>query len=159
MALFLAFLIVPLIEIGLFIQVGGLIGLWPTLAVVVLTAVVGTWLVRREGLAALAQVQQRMRSMTDPTEPLAHGALILFAGALLLTPGFFTDTCGLLLLIPAVRATVIRQIAARILQRRGASPFRPGPRGPADPQILDGEFFEIDTPPQPPQKPSDWTRR
>ena len=91
MWLFLAFLTVPLIEIALFIQVGGAIGLWPTLAIVVLTAVLGTSLVRSQGRLALGQMRNSFQTLSDPAEPLAHGAMILFAGALLLTPGFFTD--------------------------------------------------------------------
>ena len=91
MRLLLAFIAVPLIEIGLFIQVGGTIGLWPTLLVVLLTAVAGTWLVRSQGTQTLQNLQGSLKNMKDPTEPLAHGAMILLAGALLLTPGFFTD--------------------------------------------------------------------
>jgi UPF0716 protein FxsA len=152
--LFLAFLLVPLIEIGLFIQVGGWIGLWPTLGIVVLTAVFGTWLVRREGLAALAQVKGRLRTFSDPTEPLAHGALILLAGALLLTPGFFTDSCGLLLLIPGVRAAVVRYLGARLRVQTG---FSRDPR--PDPTVVDGEFYEVEPDPTSIQPPTDWTRR
>ena len=83
MWLFLAFLLVPLIEIALFIQVGGLIGLWPTLAIVVITAIVGTALVRSQGLRALGDLQGSFSRLEDPTTPLAHGAMILLAGALL----------------------------------------------------------------------------
>lgn len=168
MALFLVFFLVPLIEIGLFIQIGGWIGLWPTLAIVVGTAVLGTWLVRREGLQALAQVQDRMRTMRDPTEPLAHGALIIFAGALLMAPGFFTDMCGLLLLIPAVRMAIMWAVRARIQVQAGRfdSFVRPDGMGPdaghpkrSDPQVLDGEFFEVDPDAATLRPPSGWTRR
>ena len=91
MRLLLAFIAVPLIEIGLFIQVGDYIGLWPTLLIVLLTAVIGTSLVRSQGIQALTKLQNSFLTMQNPVEPLAHGAMILFAGALLLTPGFFTD--------------------------------------------------------------------
>ena len=100
MRLLLAFIAVPLIEIGLFIQVGGAIGLWPTLLVVLLTAVVGTWLVRSQGLQTIQNLQGCFQNMRNPTEPLVHGAMILLAGALLLTPGFFTDAIGFILLFP-----------------------------------------------------------
>ena len=116
MWLFVAFLMVPLIEIALFIQVGGWIGLWPTLAIVVLTAVAGTVLVRSQGAAVLARLRSSFETLRDPTEPLAHGAMILFSGALLLTPGFFTDTVGFLLLVPAVRAWVLREASTDIPQ-------------------------------------------
>src|SRR6056297_3830120 len=114
MWLLLAFIAVPLIEIALFIQVGGAIGLWPTLLIVVLTAILGTTLLRNQGIAALGNLQNSFREMRDPTEPLAHGAMILFSGALLLTPGFFTDALGFALLIPGVRNWVLRELKKRI---------------------------------------------
>ena len=95
MWLFALFLTVPLIEIALFISIGGAIGLFPTLAIVVLTAILGTVLVRSQGAMALARLRASFNDLQDPTEPLVHGAMILFSGALLLTPGFFTDTVGL----------------------------------------------------------------
>ena len=75
-------------EIALFIQIGGFLGLFPTLAVVLITAIAGTYLVRAQGLSSSITIQSRFREMNDPSEPLAHGAMILFSGALLLTPGF-----------------------------------------------------------------------
>lgn len=165
MWIFLAFLAVPLIEIGLFIQVGGLIGLWPTLAIVVLTAVIGTALVRSQGARAMNDLRRAMAELGDPTAPLAHGAMILFAGALLLTPGFFTDACGLLLLIPGVRVAVMRYIAARVqvasfTMGGGVRPDRPtpGPTPGPGPGVIDGDFIEIDPDRPGAQGPSGWTR-
>lgn len=158
MWIFLAFLAVPLIEIGLFIQVGGLIGLWPTLAVVVATAFAGTALVRSQGARALADLRQSFAGLGDPTKPLAHGAMILLAGALLLTPGFFTDACGLLLLVPQVREALLRKLASRIKMQSFTygttqeSYRRPGP------DVIDGDFLEIDPENQPPRGPSGWSR-
>ena len=100
MWLFALFIAVPLIEIALFIQVGGAIGLWWTLGIVVLTAIVGTQLMRAQGALALSQLRDSFGQLNDPTEPLAHGAMILFSGALLLTPGFFTDFVGFALVDP-----------------------------------------------------------
>ncbi|MCV2876004.1 FxsA family protein [Rhodobacteraceae bacterium XHP0102] len=114
MWLFLIFLAVPLIEIGLFIEIGGAIGLWPTLAIVVITAVLGTSLVRSQGSIALSQIKSRFHELSDPTEALAHGAMILIAGALLLTPGFFTDGVGFALLVPPLREFLIGQLRARV---------------------------------------------
>lgn len=114
MWLLIAFIAVPIIEIALFIQIGGFLGLFPTLAVVLITAIAGTYLVRAQGLSVLSQLQSHFREMNDPSEPLAHGAMILFSGALLLTPGFFTDFIGFLLLIPNVRATVFQKVKERI---------------------------------------------
>lgn len=155
MWLLLAFLAVPLIEIALFIQVGGLIGLWPTLGIVVLTAIAGTFLVRSQGLSELNRLRTSLSDLRDPTEPLAHGAMILFAGALLLTPGFFTDSLGLALLVPSVRRAVLRYIRARIKVESfsyGVPPRRDGP------DIIDGEWEEVAPPRPPTHTPSGWTR-
>lgn len=160
MYLFLAFLLVPLIEIGLFIQVGGLIGLWPTLAIVVLTAVLGTWLVRAQGRVALTQLRRSFSELDDPTEPLAHGAMILLSGALLLTPGFFTDAVGFALLMPPVRIAVFRYLRSKVRVQHfemgpAPQPARHRPRDvPGD--VIDGDFEEV-TPRRPGTKPSPWT--
>ena len=108
---------VPIIEIALFIEVGGAIGLWPTLLIVVLTALAGSILLRSQGLATLTSLQNSVSAGRNPMEPIAHGALILVAGVLLLTPGFFTDAFGLSLMIPTVRALLIRLGAARMAGR------------------------------------------
>ncbi len=113
MRLFAIFVGTSLIEIILFIQIGGMIGLWPTLAIVVLTAAVGTWLVRSQGLSTLRWLQETLSELDNPTEPLAHGMMILVAGALLLTPGFFTDGIGLALLTPSVRTAAFRYLIRR----------------------------------------------
>lgn len=155
MRLFLLFLIVPLIEIALFIQVGGVIGMGWTLLIVVLTAILGTILVRSQGLAVLNRLKASMESLHDPTEPLAHGAMILFSGALLLTPGFFTDAVGFALLIPGVRSSIFDALRKRIV----ASEFRYGdnPQTPPEPEIIEGDFKEVE-PTARDQGPSGWTR-
>lgn len=163
MWLFVLFLAVPLIEIALFIQIGGWIGLWPTLAVVVLTAVLGTWLVRREGMRALDDLRRSFATLGDPAAPLAHGAAILFAGALLLTPGFFTDTVGFLLLVPPVRAALFRQLARRIrVERFSYGPARTGAgedaSRPSAGRIIEGEWEEVPPEQRPTHRPSGWTR-
>ncbi|WP_420585528.1 FxsA family protein [Ruegeria sp.] len=158
MYLFLAFLLVPIIEIALFIQVGGLIGLWPTLAIVVLTAVLGTALVRTQGRMALANLQQSFAKLDDPTEPLAHGAMILLSGVLLLTPGFFTDAVGFALLVPGIRVAVFRYLKSKVqitqFQMGTGAQFRTGPT-PFDDDVIDGEFTEV-RPRKDPAKPSKW---
>jgi UPF0716 protein FxsA len=158
MYLLLAFLLVPIIEIALFIQVGGIIGLWPTLAIVVLTAVIGTWLVKSQGRMALGKLQNSFQQLDDPTEALAHGAMILVAGALLLTPGFFTDAVGFSLLMPPVRLAVFRFLSARIKMTQfqmGGSATRsrsnPGRQG----DVIDGDYEDV-TPKKPRQGPSGW---
>lgn len=97
------FIAVPVIEIGLFIQVGGAIGLFPTLAVVVITAVIGSYLLRQQGLNIVMKVQSELAQGQMPVQNLIHGAFIVVAGLLLLTPGFFTDFIGFSLFIPQVR--------------------------------------------------------
>lgn len=149
MWLFALFIAIPLIEIGLFIQVGGFIGLWPTLLIVLLTAMVGTWLVRQEGARALMDLRQSLNEFSDPTRPLAHGAMILFAGALLLTPGFFTDSVGLALLIPPVRDLVYRQLRGRIRTGQAGRPR------PAREDIFDADYVDT-TPRDANQSPSKW---
>jgi len=168
MYLFLAFLMVPIIEIALFIQVGGMIGLWPTLGIVVLTAVLGTWLVRTQGRMAMGQLRNSFSQLGDPTEPLAHGAMILFSGALLLTPGFFTDAVGFALLMPPVRVAVFKYLRSRVSVAQfqmGPGPMPgqgfhadPGPRSRADNgDVIDGEFEDV-TSPRPRSGPSGWVQ-
>ena len=143
MWLFALFIGVPLIEIALFIQVGGMIGLPWTLLIVVATAILGTYLVRQQGLRAIGDVQRSFSQLSDPTEPLAHGLMILFSGALLLTPGFFTDTVGFLLLVPQFRVHVFKFVRARVKVQSftmGQHPRNPRPSGP---DIIDGDFEEV----------------
>lgn len=153
MYLFIAFIIVPIIEIALFIEVGDAIGLWPTLAIVILTALLGTWLMRIQGRLALQQLQQSFSTMDDPTEPLVHGAMILVAGILLLTPGFFTDAVGFALLLPPVRMAVFRFLRGRIniqgFQTNTGTGFR-------NSDIIDGDFEEVQPTNPTPGKPSGW---
>ncbi len=163
MWLFLAFLSVPLIEIALFIQIGGAIGLWLTLGIVILTAVIGTFLVRTQGALAMNNLRQSFGTLSNPSEPLAHGAMILVSGALLLTPGFFTDAVGFALLVPGVRSAVFRYLKARIKvqtfdmggQAQSRADFT-HPRACQDPNIIDGEFEEVPRDPNAP--PSGWPK-
>lgn len=161
MPLLIAFILVPLIEIALFIQVGGAIGLWSTLAIVVLTAIAGAYLVRQQGLGVLREVQSSFDELRDPSGPLAEGAMILFSGALLLTPGFFTDAVGFALLVPAIRKWLFRHIRARItiVSARRRDPHQP-PR-PSD-DIVEGEYVVRDDTAPSPNRSSDgssgWTR-
>ena len=136
-----AFIAVPLIEIGLFIQVGGAIGLWPTLVVVVATAMAGTALLRHQGLGALARLQQSLDRGEVPLEPVFDGFCLLAAGALLLTPGFFTDAVGFALFVPQVRHALRRFIARRVRVHGHMHAQKPteGPGG----NIIDGEWQDV----------------
>lgn len=164
MLLLLLFIGIPLLEITLFIQVGGAIGLGWTLAIVIITAALGAFMVRSQGARAMLNLRSSFSNLQDPTEHLAHGAMILFSGALLLTPGFFTDFVGFALLVPTVRTRVYEHLRTRVNVQRfemgpntgdpSRPPHRPGPRD----QVIEGEFEEID--PERAQKrgPSGWTK-
>lgn len=112
--LFAIFLIVPLIEIGLFISIGQLIGLWPTLLGVVVTALIGSAIIRTQGLSLIRDIQRTSAAGVLPAKQLAEGMMLGIAGALLLTPGYFTDFIGFLLLVPAVRTAIYEQLKSRI---------------------------------------------
>ncbi len=121
--LFVVFLVVPVVELAVIIQVGHVIGTWNTIAILLLVSLGGAWLVKREGIAVVRRFREQMDAGRVPGRELADGVLILFAGALLLTPGFVTDFFGLLLLLPpvrsAVRAGAMHRVALRTHRRFG----------------------------------------
>lgn len=118
----LIFLVVPLVELVFIIQVGQVIGPWYTVALLLAVSVAGAWLVKREGLSVIRRFRRQLEAGSIPGRELVDGVLILFAGALLLTPGFLTDAFGLLLLTPPVRAVIraglLRRFAIRTRYRR-----------------------------------------
>lgn len=135
----LAFILMPIVEIGVFIEVGGWIGLWATLAIVIATAVAGTWLLRLQGMATLARGRAALEKHVFPADALFDGLCLIFAGALLLTPGFVTDTVGLLLFLPPVRRWLHR-LARRHLIRTGAAwTWQTGPDG----DIIEADYYEV----------------
>lgn len=150
MALFLlaAFVIVPIIEIALFIEVGGWVGLWNTIALVVLTAIIGTALLRTQGLETLRRAQESAERNVFPVTELFDGLCLLVAGVLLLTPGFLTDTLGFLLLIPPVRR-IVREWLWRVVSSgtggrvwvNGEEVTGHGAEG--DGRTIEGDFHEI----------------
>lgn len=156
MWLLVALIAIPLIEIGLFIEAGGLIGLWPTLALVLLAAVAGLRIIRMQGIQAAARLRAALNGFGDPAEPLGQGALAVLAGMLLLVPGFFTDALGLLLLVPPVRRAILRRLGARVRVAGFASGGMPR-HEPWRPEVIDGEFHEVE-PDKLPRRPSGWTR-
>ena len=114
MPLFLLFLAVPLIEIALFILIGGEIGVFATLAMVLVTAIAGSALLRWQGMQTLNRIRHELENNRLPARPIADGAMIAVAGLLLLTPGFFTDFCGFMLFLPGVRTALWTWLARRI---------------------------------------------
>ena len=114
MPIFLLLLVVPLVEIAAFIIIGGQIGVATTLLLTLVTAIIGTTLLRRQGLTIVQQIRQELEANRIPARQLADGAMIAIAGILLLTPGFVSDSVGLALFVPALRGFVWRQIGARL---------------------------------------------
>ncbi|MFQ5761332.1 MAG: FxsA family protein, partial [Acidiferrobacterales bacterium] len=111
--LFIVFLVVPLVEIWLLIEVGSVIGAIWTVILVVLTAMIGAALVRAQGFATLSRAQAQLRAGELPAVEMFEGVALIVAGALLLTPGFFTDTVGFTLLMPPLRRWLIRIVVER----------------------------------------------
>lgn len=110
------FLIVPIVEIYLLIQVGQVIGALWTVFLVVMTAVVGVWLLKIQGMSTLMRAQEKMQTGQMPAQEMLEGMGLLLAGAFLLTPGFFTDTVGFLLLLPPTRAWLVSKLVAYMMR-------------------------------------------
>ncbi|MGD1878815.1 MAG: FxsA family protein [Kiloniellaceae bacterium] len=150
------FIGLPLLEIAVFIKIGGIIGVWPTIAATVATALAGSMLLRAQGLAALNRARIQMDQGQLPAREMFEGVCLVLAGALLLVPGFVTDVLGLLLFIPPVREllrlTLARHIAAKAA-RGEARVFvdgveidprsRPGSPGKGRGRVIDGDYREV----------------
>ena len=160
MWLLLPFVVLPIIEIALFIQVGGAIGVLPVIALVLASAVAGVAIMRRQGARAALDVQQAMRDMGDPTRPMAHGALRIIGAVLMVVPGLFTSALGLLLQVPLLRDLILRRMAARVRVTgagfnrgtgAGFGGYPPGypPGARRDDGVIDGEYSVQDDPPAP----------
>ena len=137
--LFLLFIVVPLVEIYLLLEVGGIIGAVPTIGLVVLTAAAGAALVRAQGFSTIRQVRRSMEAGEIPAVAIVEGIFLLVAGALLLTPGFLTDAVGFGCLIPPLR----RGLIMRFIEARVIHPHHPAaPRHHGD--VIEGEFERED---------------
>ena len=138
--LFVAFLVVPVVEIYVLIQVGQVIGAWWTVLLLVADSVLGSWLLRREGARAWRALQSALTEGRMPTRELADAALIVFGGTLLITPGFVTDVVGLVAILPVTRPIARRLLGALVARRvvvvRNAR--RPGPPG----DVVQGEVVD-----------------
>ena len=140
MPVFILFLVVPVAEIYLLMEVGSLVGAPWTIFLVVLTAVLGAWLVRLQGIVTWQRFQTSLKRDGLPAMELIEGLCLLIAGALLLTPGFFTDAVGFACLTPPLRRAVIRH-----LLRRGAWKVPTGQaRAGSSSRSLDGDYERID---------------
>jgi len=160
--LLLLFIGVPIIELALLIELGRNIGFWWTITIVILTAIVGTAVLQRQGLQTFARINQELHSGKPPIMPVVEGMFLLVAGALLLTPGILTDSFGFLFLIPPVRQVIAKWCLKRFMssasvhvhmsgmETGGPDPAqtrpRPGPwqnksgSGP----VIDGDYVRVD---------------
>lgn len=136
--LFLLFLIVPLVEIAILIQIGQVIGAWPTILLVIVTAAIGAGLFRQQGLSTLSRVQTQLDDGNLPATELIEGVILLVAGAMLLTPGFFTDVLGFLILVPTIRARLATNLLSHFIATRVS--VRETDNG----TIIEGEYREVD---------------
>lgn len=137
--LFILFLTIPLIEIAILIEIGKIFGAAYTIILVIGTAALGAALLREQGLSTLAKVQMNMDQGNLPATELIEGLILLIAGALLLTPGFFTDIFGFLVLIPVLRRRIAQTLLANFIQSRIDI------RQTASGNIIEGEHWESDS--------------
>lgn len=148
-AVLIAFLVVPIVELWVLIQVGRAIGVGWTLLLLVADSVFGAWLIKREGSRAYAALRTALEGGEMPHRQLADGALIVLAGALMLSPGFVTDVFGFLLLLPWTRplgrrvlmALVARRVTTVVMRRGAAAPTADRP-GPGDDSVIRGEVID-----------------
>lgn len=158
--IFLVFVAVPLIELALLIKLGQVIGVWATVGIVILTAFIGTAVLRHQGLQTMIRLSEAMSRGEPPIQPVVDGAFLILAGAFLLTPGILTDSIGFALLVPAVRRQLARW-GLRHLVRRGTvtvKTYTSGTRtdfggeephsnrqdGAGSGTVIDGEFERVD---------------
>jgi len=136
-----AFIVVPILEIYVIIQVGQVIGAWWTILLLIADSIVGSWLIRREGRRAWLALTTALQSGRMPATELADGGLILVGGTLMLSPGFVTDAVGILLVLPFTRP-IARRFLSRVVARRLLEARRPGPgtQGP----VVRGQVVDED---------------
>ncbi|MGI3003231.1 FxsA family protein [Shewanella algae] len=142
------FVLIPVVELSVLIRVGEVLGSWNTVALVILTAVVGVSLVRSQGLSTLMSVQKKLAIGEAPGQEIVEGMMLAMAGILLLIPGFVTDLIGLILLTPITRAPLARYFYQRMQLkvvtgaqfRAGANPFEPPHQRSQGGDVFEGEF-------------------
>ncbi|MEM8795357.1 MAG: FxsA family protein [Pseudomonadota bacterium] len=163
-------LVVPVLEIAVFITLGGYIGVFPTLGAILITAIIGTIMLRLQGFDLITRIRTKVERNELPGRELVHGVMLLVAGVLLLTPGFVTDTFGFLLFVPQIRDLIWRSVKDKVVVNvagAGLGPdMRPsGARGKAGGPTIDldaDDYGETDNAThqgqQGPQKDSPWNK-
>ena len=131
------FILIPIIEISLFIEIGTNIGSFNTICLIFLTAIIGVYFVRQQGLSTFQRLANQIQKLETPIQTVGEGLVILLSGVLLITPGFFTDAIGFLGLIPFTRIFFIKLVATFILSRYGVYKKK------AD-DTIEADYFEID---------------
>jgi UPF0716 protein FxsA len=136
--LFIAlFILIPIIEISLFIEIGSIIGSFYTIMLIFITAIVGVFFVRQQGISTFQKLTSQLQNLETPVQTMFEGLVILISGILLITPGFFTDALGFLGLIPFTRIIFIKLVASYILSRYGKQSNQ-------NKNTIEGEFIDID---------------
>jgi UPF0716 protein FxsA len=138
----IAFIVMPLLELYVIVQVGQAIGAWNTIGILVLVALVGVWLTKHEGFYVLRRMRQQLDAGQVPTDELIDGCLVLAGGLLLILPGFISDAIGLIVLFPPTRALVRNVVKRRFrivtVRRYNGRPYDDGPGGPSSgPPVID----------------------
>ena len=131
------FVLIPIIEISLFIEIGSIIGSFYTVTLIFLTAIVGVFFVRQQGISTFQKLASQLQNLEAPVQTMFEGLVILISGILLITPGFFSDSIGFLGLIPVTRVIFIKLVASYILSRYGVKQNH-------DDNTLEGDFVELD---------------
>lgn len=148
--LFVLFTAVSLLEIFVLVKVGSFLGALPTVALVIVTALIGSALVRSQGLQLIQQYQQRIAKGEMPGQQLVEGLMLIITGVLLVTPGFVTDLCGLLLLQPSIRGAIAKTLLANVklssatMSGGFSQPHSGFSKPPIDKDVIEGEFERKD---------------
>ncbi len=149
MPLLILLLGIPTAEIFIFLEVGGIIGTWPTIGTIIGTAVIGGFILRLQGIRTIARARQQLAANRIPVAEMAEGALLAVAAVLLLTPGFFTDALGTLLLLPVLRRRILRTVIRHVAKRHGVAGGAQGAEGretrsEGNGAVIDGEYTRLE---------------
>lgn len=154
MTILLAFILVPLAEIAVLIQIGEVVGLWPTIGIVLATGAAGAMLLRQQGFATLEAVRRSLRAGDLPVQAMVDGLCLLVAGLLLLAPGLLTDAIGLLLFVPWIRHWFGRRLLAQLQQRAEVRVYVNGSTVDLDAETVASDQAAEEPPSRPEREPN-----